>query len=65
MGTGDQRPVSRKSRNFSGAFRVTLNLFASSKRWGLETQNFIIYFNFYPLYKIWKDQLYRVSRLEC
>ena len=24
MGTGDQRPVSRKSRNLSGAFRVTL-----------------------------------------
>ena len=55
-----QAPVSRKSQNFSGD-RI---LFVSSKRRGLKARNFIIYFNLYPLHKIWKDQLCRVRGSE-
>ena len=37
----DQEPVSRKSRNFSGAFRVTI-FFRSSKWRRLEARNFAV-----------------------
>ena len=40
-------PVSRKCRNFSGTFRVTI-VFVSSKRTGFETGNFAVILIFIP-----------------
>ena len=41
-----QGPVSRKSRNFSGAFRVTNSLCIFIKRRRLEARNFVVIFIF-------------------
>ena len=54
-------PVSRKSRNFSGVFRVTwFSLYLQNE--GVSKHETFSYFCFYFLYNIWKDQLYRISR---
>ena len=58
-----QGPVSRKSRNFSGAFRVTI-LFVSSKRRRLESRDFADILTLFSLYNMRKDQLYRIRGSE-
>ena len=57
---GHRGPVTRKSRNFSGTFRVThLYLYLQSER-RLEAWNFAVILLFIPLYNKWKDKLCRI-----
>ena len=59
----DWGPVSWKSRNFSGAFRVTyLSLYLQNE--GVSRHETLQLFNFYSLYSIWKDRLCRISGSE-
>ena len=57
-------PVSRKSRNSSGASRVTILFVCSKRRCLARGTNLCSYFNFYSLFFKWKDQLYRLSGSE-
>ena len=52
-------PVSRKSQNFGR--HNSLCIFKTKVS---RATKICIYFNFYSLYKIWKDQLYRISGSE-
>ena len=52
-------PVSRKSRNFSGAFRVTFSLYLQN-----EARNLAVTLIFIPFTTYEKDQLYRITGSE-
>ena len=55
-------PVSRKSRDFSDAFRAWHSYLFIFKAKASRSTKLCTYFNFYSLYNIWKDQPYRMSR---
>ena len=57
-------PFLKSPESFRAHFGWHNSLFISSKRRSLEARSFTVILNFYSVYNIWKDQLYRMSGSE-